>query len=188
MSMLSAMVSWLLRGVVMTAVHVVARVLLGIAVVQSPLHSTAWRTIAVAAVVFIALVWGGFDGIRDARAHPDPDDYDDLTIRWLKAGVFAGLVSCLICWILGTIGVQGISESSFFIEIIAGGSFIALLIFFPAFIGASLGRWLTRRDQRKEQRRLDDESNRVDDSRDDDTAVIERTDDRTVAKSGADPA
>ncbi len=182
MGKLSAMVSWLLRGVVMTAVHVVARVLLGIAVVQSPLHSTTWKTIAVAAVVFIALVWGGFDGIRDARAHPDPDDYDDLTIRWLKAGIFAGLVSCLICWILGRVGVQGISESSFFIEIIAGGSFIALLTYFPAFFGAAVGRWLTRRDQRKEQRRADEGNSR---NADDDTTAFERIDDRPVAQSGA---
>ncbi len=92
---MTRMSSWLVRGLSMTAVHVLARILLGVAVVEAPpLNSTVWRTVAIAAVVLIALVWGGgFDGIRDARANPDPDDYEDLTVRWLKAGVLAGGVA-----------------------------------------------------------------------------------------------
>ena len=83
-------------------------------------------------------------------------------IARLPAAFFEELTSALS-------SAEGGGLIKFFIEIIAGGSFIALLIFFPAFFGASIGRWLTRRDQRKEQRRLDDESNRETSDRDDDT-------------------
>lgn len=148
-STLSAMSSWLLRGLLMAAVHVVTRVLLGIAVVQAPLHTTTWKTIAIAAVVLVALIWGGWDGIRDARANPDPDDYDDLTVRWLQAGLLAGLLAGIVGWILGKFVFAGIGQAGLFVEIIAGGSFTALIIFFPAFLGVAIGRWLTRREQRK---------------------------------------
>ncbi|MCH5643536.1 MULTISPECIES: B-4DMT family transporter [unclassified Gordonia (in: high G+C Gram-positive bacteria)] len=159
------MTSWLPRGLVMAAVHILARVLLGVAVVQAPLHSTVWKTIAVAAVVLVALVWGGIDGIRDARANPDPDDYEDLTVRWLQAGLVAGVLSGPICWLLGTLWFAGIGQSSFFVELIAGGSFTALLVFVPAFVGAAVGRWIIRRDQNKN--RDDDWSVREDNDHDD---------------------
>lgn len=141
--------SWLLRGLVMTAVHVLARVLLGVAVIHAPLHSTAWRTIALAAVILVALLWGGVDGIRDARANVDPDDYEDLTVRWLQAGVLAGVAAGLISWILGSFVFAGIGQASLLVELFAGGSFTALVIFVPAFVGAAVGRWLTRREQRR---------------------------------------
>lgn len=151
------MSSWLLRGLTMTIVHVIARVLLGIAVVEAPLHSTAWKTIAIAAVVLIAAIWGGIDGIADARAHEDPDDYTDLTVRWLQAGLLAGLLAGIIGWVLGSFVFAGIGQSSLFVEVIAGGSFTALLVFFPAFVGAGLGRWLVRRQQRKGAADADDD-------------------------------
>lgn len=143
------MSSWLPRGLVMTAVHVIARVLLGVAVVNAPLHTTVWKTIAIAAVVLVALLWGGVDGVADARANPDPDDYDDLTVRWLQAGLLAGVLAGLISWILGRFVFAGIGEGSLFVELIAGGSFTALLVFVPAFTGAAVGRFIVRRDQRK---------------------------------------
>lgn len=165
------MTSWLLRGLVMTAVHVLARVLLGIAVVQQPLQSTVWKTVAVAAVVLVAIIWGAYDGMRDARAHPDPDDYADLTVRWLQAGLLAGLLAAIICWFLGRFVFAGIGQASLFIEIFAGGSFTALAIFFPAFIGAAIGRFMIRREQRKANPVEDDWS--VHPDRDAETVVIQ---------------
>ncbi|GAC53265.1 hypothetical protein GOAMI_17_00930 [Gordonia amicalis NBRC 100051 = JCM 11271] len=144
---MTRMSSWLVRGLAMTAVHVLARILLGVAVVEAPLNSTVWRTVAIAAVVLVALVWGGFDGIRDARANPDPDDYGDLTVRWLKAGVLAGVAAGLISWIIGNTVLAGIGQAGLFVELIAGASFTALLVFVPAFVGAAIGRWLIRREQ-----------------------------------------
>lgn len=150
------MSSWLLRGLAMSVVHILARVLLGVAIVQAPLHSTVWKTLAVAAVVLIAIIWGGIDGMRDARANPDPDDYEDLTVRWLKAGLLAGVISAIVCWILGRFFFAGIGEAGFFVELFAGGSFTALVIFGPAFLGAAVGRFLVRRDQRKSDPSSDD--------------------------------
>lgn len=146
---MTRMSTWLVRGLAMTAVHVLARILLGVAVVEAPLNSTVWRTVAIAAVVLVALVWGGFDGIRDARANPDPDDYADLTVRWLKAGVLAGVAAGLISWIIGNTVLAGIGQAGLFVELIAGASFTALLVFVPAFVGAAIGRWLIRREQNK---------------------------------------
>ncbi|MGZ8179752.1 B-4DMT family transporter [Williamsia sp. SKLECPSW1] len=145
------MLSWLLRGLPMAAVHIVARVLLGMALVHSPLHGTLWKTIAVAVVVVIPLIWGGIDGIVDARAHDDPDDYTDLTMRWLKAGLLAGVISAVISWGLANYVFNGMGENGFFIELFAGGSFTALLIFLPAMVGAGVGRYLARRQRRRAQ-------------------------------------
>lgn len=125
--------------------------LLGAAVIAWPLHSPLNRTLAIAIVVLIAVVWGGYDGIRDARAHPDPDDYQDLTMMWLKAGLLAAAVSCLVCWILGTVWLDGIGQAPFWIELTAGVSFITLLVYVPAFLGVSVGRALIRREQRKNE-------------------------------------
>ncbi|MGB6125862.1 MAG: B-4DMT family transporter [Gordonia sp. (in: high G+C Gram-positive bacteria)] len=150
------MSSWLLRGVVMSIVHIVARILLGVVVISAPLSSPLGRWLAILAVVLVAIVWGGLDGIKDARAHDDPDEYTDLTVRWLKAAVFAAFVSCLVCWILGTFWLNGIGQASFWIDMTAGLSFITLLIYVPAFFGATLGRFFVRRDQRKAEQKLED--------------------------------
>ena len=145
------MQSWLLRGIVMSIVQIIARVALGFAIIAWPVQSPISRWIAIIAVVLVAVIWGGYDGIRDARAHPDPDDYEDLTMRWLKAGFFAGLVACFVCWLLGTFWLDGIGQASFWIEMIAGTSFITLLVYVPSFFGVSVGRWIVRRDQRKNE-------------------------------------
>ncbi|MCF8588011.1 B-4DMT family transporter [Gordonia sp. HY285] len=150
------MTSWLIRGVLMSIVQIAARFILGAVVIAAPLSKTLSTSLALAAVVLIAIVWGGIDGIRDARAHADPDDYDDLTVRWLKAGLLAGFVSCLVSWIVGTAGwFNGIGQASFAVEIFAGTSFITLIVFVPAFFGASIGRLIIRREQRKAERNAD---------------------------------
>jgi uncharacterized membrane protein len=167
------MIAWLLRGLVMSAVHIGARVLLGLAIVQWPLESTYWKTIAIASVVLVALIWGGVDGLIDGRAHPDSDDYDDLTMRWLKAGLLAGLISAIAGWVLGSWVMSGIGQNSLAIEIFAGGSFTTLLIFVPALVGAAVGRFLTRRQHRKNQ--TDDNRHDRDRQNDSDDAAYQRT-------------
>ena len=146
------MSSWLLRGVVMSIVHIAARIILGVVVINAPLSSPTGKWIASIAVILIAVIWGGIDGIRDARAHPDPDDYEDLTMRWLKVGLFAAVVSCLACWILDLVWLNGVSNAPFWIEMTAGVSFITLIIYIPAFFGVSAGRFFVRRDQNKAER------------------------------------
>lgn len=171
------MIAWLLRGLVMSAVHIGARVLLALAIVQWPLEATYWKTIAVASVVLAALVWGGIDGLLDGRAHADPDDYDDLTMRWLKAGLLAGLIAAIVGWVLGNWILAGMGQNSLAIEIFAGGAFTTLLIFVPALVGAALGRYLTRRQHRKNEanRERPDDNRRDRRYSDDDDAAYQRT-------------
>lgn len=171
------MIAWLLRGLVMSAVHIGARVLLALAIVQWPLEATYWKTIAVASVVLAALVWGGIDGLLDGRAHADPDDYDDLTMRWLKAGLLAGLIAAIVGWVLGNWVLAGMGQNSLAIEIFAGGAFTTLLIFVPALVGAALGRYLTRRQHRKNEanRERPDDNRRDRRYSDDDDAAYQRT-------------
>ncbi|SIR87575.1 B-4DMT family transporter [Williamsia sterculiae] len=168
------MIAWLLRGLVMTGVHIAARVLLAIAVVESPLHGTAYKFFAVAVVILIALIWGGVDGILDARAHEEPDDYRDLLMRWLKAGLFTGLISAIVCYLLAQHVLAGMGDNGFFIELIAGGSFTALLVFIPAMAGVAVGRFLIRSQRRRAQKRAD----RDDDDRDDRDSNGEGRDER----------
>lgn len=146
----------------MSIVQIAARFILGAVVIAAPLSKTLSTSVALAIVVLIAIVWGGIDGLKDARAHADPDDYEDLTVRWLKAGLLAGFVSCLVSWIVGTAGwFNGIGQASFFVEIFAGTSFITLIVFVPAFFGASIGRMIIRREQRKAQAREDEPTEQI---------------------------
>ncbi|MFT3662499.1 MAG: B-4DMT family transporter [Gordonia sp. (in: high G+C Gram-positive bacteria)] len=147
--------SWLLRGIVMAAVHIAGRVLLGAAILARPFESPLLRLGVLAVLVAVAALWGGFDGVRDARAHPDPDDAEDLTLRWLKAGALAGVVASLTCWILGTFGVDGIGPSGFVTEMVAGTSFLTLLVYVPAFLGAAAGRFVVRRVRRRTEEPVD---------------------------------
>ena len=74
------MIAWLLRGLVMSAVHIGARVLLALAIVQWPLEATYWKTIAIASVVLVAIIWGGIDGLLDGRP---------CTTHWMHADELA---------------------------------------------------------------------------------------------------
>lgn len=147
-----SMSAWLLRAVVMLIVWIAARIILGAVIISDPLSTNTGRTVTLIILAIIPLIWGGIDGLRDARANPDPDDYTDLTVRWIKAGFVAGLVSCLVCWIIGTFWLNGIGQASFWIEIFAGTSFVCLMIYIPAFIGVSFSRALIRRETRKKER------------------------------------
>ncbi|MFT3715277.1 MAG: B-4DMT family transporter [Gordonia sp. (in: high G+C Gram-positive bacteria)] len=155
---------WLVRGIVMSIIVIAVRFALGEFVSNFPEESPTYRTLALLIVVLVALIWGGVDGLWDARKNPDPDDYEDLTMRWLKAGLFAGVVSCLVCFILGTYWLKGMGQSSFFIDMTAGTSFITLLIYVPAFIGVSVGRYLIRRDLRKKELAAQDAAERAGDT------------------------
>ncbi|WP_018179500.1 B-4DMT family transporter [Jongsikchunia kroppenstedtii] len=141
--------TWMIRGLVMSAVHTVARVLLGMAIVSSPFDSTWWKTLALIAVIAVALIGGLIDGVADGRKHSEPEDYNDLTVRWLSAGLLAGLITGIACWILGNHVVDGMGQNPIYIEVFVGGAFTALLIFVPALLGAAVGRRIGQRGNKQ---------------------------------------
>ncbi|GAB11066.1 hypothetical protein GOARA_064_00680 [Gordonia araii NBRC 100433] len=139
----------MLRGLLMGAVVTVGWVLVGALMGVTPTIGTAWKVIALAIIVLTAIIWGGYDGIRDARANPDPDDYADLTMVWLKAGFLAAFIAVVVGWVVGTLFVPGMGVSSIFIALTAGISSLTLFVYVPAFAGVAIGRWLVRREDRK---------------------------------------
>ena len=162
------MKSWLLRGLVFAALMVVMRL------VQAAMINT-WETQALLISVFLltiftvlALAWGLIDGRNDAAAEPDPDRRADLAMTWLLAGLFAGLVSGALAWLI----------SLFYKDLYAGGllnelttfaAFTALLTFVFAIAGVALGHWLVDRKTPDEPRKRHGDAAR-DDDRDDDRA------------------
>lgn len=129
----------------MTSVHVVTRVVLGIAVTQWPLHGSILRWLALALVVLAALLWGALDGIRDARSAADEESGADLTMMWLKAAAVAGLLAGAVSWLIGVITGIALGDNTLFFELTSGAAFTILLVFLPAMLAVSIGRFLVRR-------------------------------------------
>lgn len=142
------MMGWVVRGVGMALVHFVARTALAAGVAALPGQGSVLRMITLVAVVLIAVVWGGLDGITARRAEDAaggrPDGVD-RTMLWLKASVVAGVLAGLVSWIFTAISGLAVSNNSVFFEVTSGAAFTVLLVFIPAVISVSLGRWLAGR-------------------------------------------
>lgn len=141
--------AWVLRGLVLAAAHVVVRTLLGFAIAQWPLHGSIFRWGMFLIVVVAAVVWGFIDGRNDREAHPDPDDGDDLTILWLKAGLLGAVVAGLVSWVVGRLPHFDLGDQSLFFELTSGAAWTTLLIFVPAMIGIAIGWFVVGRRTRK---------------------------------------
>ncbi|MGC0363976.1 hypothetical protein ABH922_001960 [Rhodococcus sp. 27YEA15] len=141
--------AWLVRGLGMSLVHVVFRALLGAAIAQWPLQGSTLRWSSLVIVVVVALIWGGIDGIRDRRAFPEPEDGADLTVVWLRAGIVGGLVAGAASWLLSLIPALELTQQGLFFEVTSGAAFTILLIFVPAMLTVTVGRFFVSREQRK---------------------------------------
>jgi MFS family permease len=156
------MSKWLLRGLVFAALMVIVRLLQGAMI-------NAWETkaglisaILVAVFAVVVLVWGYLDGRSDARNNPDPERRDDLAMTWLLAGLFAGVVSGAVAWLIGlfykSLYVEGLIN-----EVTTFAAFTALLVFLSAIIGVALGHWLVdRKAPQQSRRRGSDDDDRAD--------------------------
>ncbi|QBJ98344.1 hypothetical protein ERC79_22200 [Rhodococcus sp. ABRD24] len=137
---------WVVRGLGLALVHVVVRTLLGAAVAQWPQQGGLMRWFSLVVVIIAALLWGGFDGIRDRRAHRDPEDGADLTMMWLKAALLGGVLAGAVAWLVGLILDITVTDGSLLFEVTSGAAFTVLLIFIPAMIAVALGRFLVGRE------------------------------------------
>ncbi|MDH6678952.1 hypothetical protein M2284_003165 [Rhodococcus sp. LBL1] len=136
---------WVVRGLGLALVHVVVRSFLGAAVTQWPQQGSIMRWFSLLLVILAAFLWGALDGIRDRRAHPDPDDGADLTIMWLKAAFVAGILAGAASWLVGILFDIAITNGGLFFEVTSGAAFTVLLVFVPAMIAVALGRFLVGR-------------------------------------------
>lgn len=155
------MSKWLLRGLVFAALMVIVRLLQGAMI-------NAWETkaglisvILVSAFTVVSLVWGYVDGRNDANRNPDPDRRDDYAMTWLLAGLFAGVVSGFVAWLIGLF-YQNLYVEGLINEITTFAAFTALLVFLSAIIGVALGRWLVDRKRPDEPRRRENDDDRAD--------------------------
>ena len=144
--------SWVLRAIVLGALTVVLRTLLGFGMIYWPTNGSWMRIVCLVVLIVAGVAWGLLDGRSDRRANPDPERGGaDLTMRWLTAGVVGGLGSGLVSWILDFVPKFDLGENGLLFELTAGAAFIVLMIFIPAMIGVGIGRFVVGREQRKSE-------------------------------------
>lgn len=130
----------------MVLVQVTARTAVSYAAVSWPTHGPLQRNTGLVVVLAVVLLWSGIDALRE-DLH---DDHEDLTVRWLKAGVLAGPVAGLLGWAVQALFIDAVGTSQLAGNIIGGGAFTALLIVVPALFGVMFGHFV--RPDRKAER------------------------------------
>lgn len=138
--------AWVVRGLGLALIHVFVRTVLGVSITQWPLQGSTLRWIALVVVILAAVAWAGIDGIRDRRAHPNPDDGADLTMTWLKAGLLGGIVAGVLSSILSLVPSLNVTQNTFFFEITSGAAFTVLLIFVSAMLAVTCARFFVDRE------------------------------------------
>lgn len=130
--MVFGMNAWVLRAGALGGLAVVLRVGLGFATGYLPAFGLAWRGLCLAILLGAAFWWGLRDGQAKRRARSASSEVDeDLTMRWLLAGLAGGFGSGLVSWIVDWIPRVSLGDSGLLFEATAGASFIVLLIFIP---------------------------------------------------------
>lgn len=161
------MTTWLFRGLVFAALWTVERFIQGTLVNQAGTNSMMISVLLAAAMTIPAFLWGLVDGRADAKANPDPDRRRDLAMRWILAGLVAGIVSGIACWIIGKMTVN-MYAGNLLAEVSTIAAFTALMVFLPAIIASSLGRFLVDRKNPYMGRRREEDSVFEELGRDDD--------------------
>lgn len=142
------MTNWLQRGLVFAAAMVVLRLIQGVLI-------NTWESeaglISVALLIVYAIgvvLWGLYDGRADAAANPDPDRRQDLAMRWLAAGLVAGVLSGFVAWLIALFN-KALYVGGLLNELTVFAAFTALLVFVPAMAGVVIGRWMVDRGYTK---------------------------------------
>ncbi len=135
----------MLRGLVYAGAMVVVRLIQGTLI--NAFQTQAGLISLVLLVLFVigVVVWGVLDGRADARANPDPDRRQDLAMTWLLAGLAAGILSGAVSWLIALF-YKGLYTGGLLNEVTTFAAFTALLVFVPAIIGVTVGRWRVDRN------------------------------------------
>ncbi|WP_149359809.1 B-4DMT family transporter [Lolliginicoccus suaedae] len=139
---------WLIRGLMLAAVVVFVRAVLGYGIYAWPESGSTQRSIALIVVLIAALVWPFFDGYADAKEFEDEEDRGDLTLLWLKSAAATGVISGVASWLLYFV-IPGIGSGNLLIEVTIGAGFLLLILSIPAQIGILLGRFFGDRARRR---------------------------------------
>ncbi|MGZ6779414.1 MAG: B-4DMT family transporter [Mycobacterium sp.] len=138
------MSKWLLRGLVFAALMVFIRLVQGAAINAWETKATLISITLVVLYVIAVFIWGFIDGRSDAKAFPDPDRRADLAMTWLLAGLFAGLVSGAVAWLI-SLFYKGLYAGGLLNELTTFAAFTALLTFIAATLGVAIGHWVVDR-------------------------------------------
>ncbi|QXQ15452.1 B-4DMT family transporter [Skermania piniformis] len=136
------MVTWLFRGVVLAAVNVAARVLVGFASAATPTQGWLFRWAGLAVVVLAALVWGLLDGRRDRP---------DQALRWVQSGAAAAVIAGVVAWLLDRLPGFYLGDNQLIFELTSGAAWTLLLVVIPAMVGVALGGRFARTPRRTAQ-------------------------------------
>ncbi|MFC8530478.1 B-4DMT family transporter [Nocardia sp. NPDC057227] len=132
--------TWVLRAVVLGALVVFLRAVLGFAMVNWPTHGGVLRLLCLLVLLAAVVAWGVLDGRADRARIERGGEGADLTMRWLRAALAGGIGSGLVSWILDLLPRFDLGDNGLLFELTAGAAFIVLLIFVPALIGGAIGR------------------------------------------------
>jgi hypothetical protein len=146
------MTMWLPRGLAFAVGMVLLRLVQGALINTYPTNAGIISLTLVVLFGIAAFVWALLDGMSDARANPDPDRRRDLAMRWLLAGLFAGVVSGFVVWIISFV-YRAIYAEGIVSELTVFAAFTTLLVFLPAMLAVSVGRWMVDRTRPPESRR-----------------------------------
>jgi len=166
------MTTWLLRGLVFAAGMVLLRLVQGTLINTYPTNAGTISMLLMVVFGIGALIWGFLDGTSDARANPDPDRRRDLAMRWMLAGLAAGVVSGAVIWLISLV-YHGVYAGGLGPEVTAFAAFTALVVFLPAMLAVAIGRWSVDRSRPAEPHRFGADGQEAD------VFEVARDDDRT---------
>lgn len=146
------MTTWLPRGLVLAAGMVLLRLVQGTLINTYPTNAGMISLALVVLFGLAAFVWALLDGISDARANPDPDRRRDLAMRWLLAGLIAGVLSGIVVWVI-SLFYRNVYVEGVVLELSVFAAFTALLVFLPATLAVAVGRRLVDRTRPPQERR-----------------------------------
>lgn len=143
---------WLPRGLVFAAGMVLLRLVQGTLINIYPTNAGVISLALVVLFGLAAFAWALQDGISDARANPDPDRRRDLAMRWLLAGLIAGVLSGITVWVIALF-YRNIYVEGVVVELSVFAAFTALLVFLPSVLAVAVGRRLVDRARPPQGRR-----------------------------------